>query len=115
LLKRLRPFVELVVFLLGLAGVFVTWWVLLILGGSADNLGEIWYYFARSIYLGIPIFVLLNILRSNDKKERIIWIATFMGAPVFVTLINIFWWSFSKVSEVKVQIWGWLQDLIALI
>jgi hypothetical protein len=105
-LKSLGPWAKLVVFLLGVLGVFVTWWALLITFETAADIGQIWYYWFRTIYLGIPVLVLLNILIWPDKKGKLIWAISFIGAPIFVTLLRAIWWLVNTVSDIWSSLWN---------
>lgn len=105
-LKSLVPWAKLSVFLLGVLGVFVTWWALLITWDTAEDISQIWYYWLRSIYLGIPVIVLLNILVWPDKKGKIIWAISFVGAPIFVTLLRAIWWLVNTVSDIWSSLWN---------
>ena len=99
LLKNLGPWTFGIIFLLGVLGVFITWWVLLITWDTADNIGQLWYYWFRSIYLGIPVLVLINIIIWKEKKGKFLWLFSFIGAPIFVTLLRAISWLVSALSD----------------
>jgi len=99
-LKKVRPWAELLLAFLGFVGIFITWWVLLITWDTAENIGTIWIYWLRSIFLGIPIIVLANILLWKGSKGKLIWALSFVGAPVFATLLRGIWWLIDWFSSI---------------
>ena len=105
-LKSFGPWAKGIVFLLGVLGVAITWWVLLVTWETAEDIGQIWYYWLRSIYLGIPVIVLLNILVWPDKKGKLIWAISFVGAPIFVTLLRAIWWLVKTVPDLWSGLWS---------
>ncbi len=105
-LKSFGPWAKGFVSLLGVLGVVITWFVLLITWDTTENIGQTWYYWLRSIYLGIPVIVVLNILVWPDKKGKLIWAISFVGAPIFVTLLRAIWWLVNTVSDIWSNLWN---------
>lgn len=105
-LQSFGPWAMGIIFLPGVLGVAITWWVLLVTWETAEDIGQIWYYWLRLIYLGIPVIVLLNILVWPDKKGKLIWAISFVGAPIFMTLLRAIEWLVKTVSDIWSSLWS---------
>lgn len=90
---------------------FITWWWLLITWDVSESVGDIWYNWLRTINLGIPILVLINIMVWKKRKERIVWALAFLGAPVFTTLIWSTWWLIRKIPDFWDSVLNFFQGL----
>lgn len=105
-LKKVRPWAELLLAFLGFIGIFITWWVLLITWDTAENIGVVWTTWLRSIFLGIPFIVLANVLLWRGVKGKVVWVLSFIGAPIFATFLTGIWWLF----EWLLSVWNYIMD-----